>query len=438
MRRGPDVATLQQEPSGVFHILFCFGGRRFKRSLKTKSEGTAVHRKEEIEETIALVQRGRLTIPDDVFAVDFLMAGGKHIDRLPRMKPVPRQQLSHFTLKSLFEQFFGSIPRGNLESNTLKTMRTHAAHFERILKPTFPMQRLNAQTIQRYVNTRAAEPTQYFSNANSDVNSDSARRTVSATTIRKELATFGTIWRWGESMELVTGKFPSNRIRLPKSDEKPSFQTWDEIEQRIAVDCLDESEASELWDCLYLRSEEIAELLTYFENQNLPRFLYPMVHAAAHTGARRSELLRARKSDFDFDGGTVTIRERKRVRGQRSTRRVPMSESLAGAMHQWFKRDHPGSRYAFCQVVSKRQSEVASITPNQIHKYFLSAVSGSKWQRLRGWHCLRHSFISNLASAGVDQRIIDDFVGHTTEEMRRRYRHLLPNVKREALNRVFT
>ena len=45
----------------------------------------------------------------------------------------------------------------------------------------------------------------------------------------------------------------------------------------------------------------------------------------------------------------------------------------------------------------------------------------SKWEVMRGWHVLRHSFISFCAAAGVDQRLIDEWVGHTTEEMRKRY-----------------
>jgi integrase len=52
---------------------------------------------------------------------------------------------------------------------------------------------------------------------------------------------------------------------------------------------------------------------------------------------------------------------------------------------------------------------------------------------LKGWHVFRHSFISALASKGVDQRIIDDLVGHSTKEQRRRYRHLFPDVKQQAL-----
>jgi site-specific recombinase XerD len=34
---------------------------------------------------------------------------------------------------------------------------------------------------------------------------------------------------------------------------------------------------------------------------------------------------------------------------------------------------------------------------------------------------LRHSFISALASKGVDQRVIDEVVGHQSEEQRKRY-----------------
>jgi hypothetical protein len=37
----------------------------------------------------------------------------------------------------------------------------------------------------------------------------------------------------------------------------------------------------------------------------------------------------------------------------------------------------------------------------------------------------------------VDQRIIDDLGGHSTEEQRRRCRHLFPDVKQKAIVSVF-
>ena len=42
---------------------------------------------------------------------------------------------------------------------------------------------------------------------------------------------------------------------------------------------------------------------------------------------------------------------------------------------------------------------------------------------MRGWHVLLHSFCSNMVAAGIDQRIIDEIMGHSTEEQCRRYRH---------------
>ena len=46
-------------------------------------------------------------------------------------------------------------------------------------------------------------------------------------------------------------------------------------------------------------------------------------------------------------------------------------------------------------------------------------------------------FASNLAAAGTDQRVIDELMGHTTEAMQKRYRHLLPDQRREAVLAVF-
>ena len=42
-----------------------------------------------------------------------------------------------------------------------------------------------------------------------------------------------------------------------------------------------------------------------------------------------------------------------------------------------------------------------------------------------------------LAAAGVDQRIIDDMLGHVSPEMQRRYRHLTPELKSKAVAKVF-
>jgi integrase len=55
---------------------------------------------------------------------------------------------------------------------------------------------------------------------------------------------------------------------------------------------------------------------------------------------------------------------------------------------------------------------------------------------LRGFHVFRHSFASNCAAKGIDQRILDAWLGHTTE-IRKRYLHLIPSNESAAIGLVF-
>ena len=80
------------------------------------------------------------------------------------------------------------------------------------------------------------------------------------------------------------------------------------------------------------------------------------------------------------------------------------------------------------------------ITKDQANRLFWQPMRSTEWnlEGSRNWfkigfHSYRHSFASNLAAARVDQRIIDEFMGHQTEAMRMRYRHLFPKNRRSAI-----
>ncbi len=42
----------------------------------------------------------------------------------------------------------------------------------------------------------------------------------------------------------------------------------------------------------------------------------------------------------------------------------------------------------------------------------------------------------HLARAGVDQRVINDILGHVSNEMARRYRHLFPDQRHGAMQKL--
>ena len=230
---------------------------------------------------------------------------------------------------------------------------------------------------------------------------------------------------------LVQGIFPAKGLVYPKADEKPPFMTWQEVERRVRAGGLSKEQVAELWDCLYLRKEEVEEFLGFVKENAAHAWVYPLVCTAAHTGARRSALLRIEVADMDFDADTILIREKKRSRKQRTTRHVSLTPFLKQVLRDWLSA-HPGGKNLFCQTGevawSKKRSRttghkdektrpsslkgwiatvrgresvsVLPVTRNEAHDHFQRTLAGSKWSVLRGFHVLRHSFISCLAAAG--------------------------------------
>jgi integrase len=89
--------------------------------------------------------------------------------------------------------------------------------------------------------------------------------------------------------------------------------------------------------------------------------------------------------------------------------------------------------------------------PRQAGKWFYRAVNAARTrlakeghtddvQRLDGftWHCLRHTFASRLAMAGVDLLVIKELGGWKTLSMVSRYAHLAPGLLREGIERLVT
>lgn len=395
----------------VFHLGFRYSGVVFRTSLKTADKRTADAAVARVDENIRLVETGRLSLPADASDVPtFFLSDGKLAGK-PKLSPVGEGRLS-----GVCDAYVTAMANGSMEENTLGTVRTHIKHLQGILGASVSLKSLAFEQLQRYVDTRAKQKGQ-------------REKKLSTVTIKKELATLRAIWTWAVKRGVVNHGYPGEGLRFPKSEEKPRFQTWQEIEYQIGRGGLDKDEQDELWECLFLAFSEITELLNSMSQRARHQFIHPMVATAAYTGARRSELVRAQFRDFDLKVGTVTLREKKRDRQKYTTRTVPIAKGLNEVLALWFD-NHPGGKHAFC--ISPRP-----LTVNQAHDHFKRTISGTKWDRIRGWHVLRHSFASNCAAKGVDQRLINAWMGHQTEEMMKRYQHLFPDTQQQAIQSVF-
>ena len=132
-----------------------------------------------------------------------------------------------------------------------------------------------------------------------------------------------------------------------------------------------------------------------------------------------------------MDGGTVVLREKKKSQKGDTLRRITLSNRLKSTMQAWFAEGHPCGRLAFC-----REPDV-QLEGRNLRNVFDRFIGKAKWRVIRGYHVFRHSFASNLALAGVDERVVDALMGHQTEAMRKRYRHLFPKQRHDAVARLF-
>ena len=415
--------------NGKYRIKFRFEGKQYSRSLKTSSDQKAQLAKGQIERNLELVSLGLMEVPDDCDIFNFFLTGKaqENPDFETRAKANRKNGSSGLSIERLFKIYFDAFLKESIEENSYGMLQTHRNNLERILGKRTKVGTFGTGDIQKYVDKRAKEP--------------GRRGKVKPVTIRKEVTTLSTIFNWAVSNGYVEAAPDKKGIRYPKGKEKLPFQTWDEITRKVSRGGLSVEQIADLWECLFLNTSEISDLLGYVKDNARHEFIYPAFVFAAHTGARRSEVARSQVSDVDFDSEMITIRELKRVRGMQSTRRVPMSPFLKNVLNDWMDH-HPGGQLTFClpeticRSVKQRKTSVP-ITPNELHDHFRRTLANGKWEVVHGWHTLRHSFCSNCAATGVEQRIINDWVGHQTAAMVRRYRHLFPNKQQQAIQNVF-
>lgn len=179
--------------------------------------------------------------------------------------------------------------------------------------------------------------------------------------------------------------------------------------------------------------DEIAGLLALVTGRAKDPLSFLLHAIPAYTGMRRGEVLRLRWADVEFDHDGVWARSLKQSRQAVETkRRIDLHPELRSVLLDW-RAGRPKGQFVACDGGTPD-----ALTACRADSLFVQPLRGTTWEvradRFKvGFHTYRHSFASNLAAAGVDQRLIDEFLGHTTEGMRKRYRHLFPNNKRSAM-----
>lgn len=331
---------------------------------------------------------------------DFVLNGGKRTHAPPLGLPKPSKATG-----DLIDAFL-TAPQPEKAASTLCTEKVHLRHLRRFLDErgllAQPLTAITAGILKEYRTDRL--------------------KVVGPVTTNKEVATIDALL----SQCVHEGLIPENpaadlpRLKIP---ELPEFQTLDEIEHLLRVGVFTQQEDRRLRRARILYPAEILDLLR--RATGLP--IEVPLAVAAYTGGRRGEVARITWADVSFSTEELTLRSRKQSKSvDWKPRRIHMHSSLERVLRAHHAHSN-GEGYLF--PGHRRGSHVS---PKTLHEWLRQLVVDTPFVGI-GWHTLRHSLASNMARAGEDPRVINKIMGHTGDEMARRYMHLFPQQRQDAI-----
>ncbi|WP_339734910.1 site-specific integrase [uncultured Gimesia sp.] len=427
------MASIHQKPTGIYYVTFRFPinekPKQFNRSLKTQSKKIASARCVEIEETIVLIETGRISISDGMTEKEignFILSGGKLTAKPTAIKSIK--------LETLWNEYAEKYAVGK-EPSSIDTEKTHMNNLV-LFMGNIAIQSITTDKLQKYVKDRMNPPTNF------------KNKPVAPRTIGKEIQTFNFLWGVAQRIGYISKEkeSPAKDVILPKGKAKKPFAAWEQIDE-IVKHLTDEKEIKEEWDCLFLRESELEELLKFVKENARHNFIHPAFCFAIYTGARRSEIMRSEISDFDFKNKRVQIRQKKKDRTQSlSYRQIRIHPKLTEVMKDYFKNNHVGGKFTIATLPDPKLSKarIVAVKPkplskDQMRQAFERTLKNSKWEVLKGWHVFRHSFCSNLAQRGKPEAAIASCMGHKpNSEVTEQYRHLFPEDMNDAMDDLFT
>ena len=100
-----------------FYCTFRFAGKRHYFTVGKVTEAQARAKATEVDETLDLIERGRLEVPAEIALIEFVAAGGRI--------PVTSVRPETIGATEVFEKYLLVHSNGTIEENSLSTAKTH-------------------------------------------------------------------------------------------------------------------------------------------------------------------------------------------------------------------------------------------------------------------------------------------------------------------------
>lgn len=144
-----------------------------------------------------------------------------------------------------------------------------------------------------------------------------------------------------------------------------------------------------------------------------------------YTGVRIGEMLDLEKKDVHLDERWFYVKESKTDAG---IREVPIAEKIVPFFEYWMQQD--------CDHLICTPDQKPFDYRNYYDSYWIPLMQDLSLSKYTP-HCTRHTCVSLLTEAGVDERIIQKIVGHKGQNVTQVvYTHLDLPIKLEAINKI--
>lgn len=148
-------------------------------------------------------------------------------------------------------------------------------------------------------------------------------------------------------------------------------------------------------------------------------YLKNIIICALQTGMRKSEILKLKWSNIDFDYEYIELLETKSGK----SRKIPISSKLMKI---------------FKKILATSNSEYVFVNPStnsnyiDIHRAFETVLKNAEINNFR-FHDLRHTAATRMLEKGADIRTVQEILGHSSVSVTERYTHTNAKSKKSAI-----
>ena len=167
--------------------------------------------------------------------------------------------------------------------------------------------------------------------------------------------------------------------------------------------------------------------------------LLNIVLFACYTGCRLNEILNVQWKDINIEEKTLTIRNKENFKTKTGKiRQIPISEKFFELLNSILDQKpddkilsfYNPENYVFLNTINRK------FIPSFVSMKFKKVLRKLNFPEKFHFHCLRHTFITNLIKSGVNINYVKEIAGHSEIKTTMNYIHIVTEDLRSAVNKI--